>query len=602
MFRLVSKLIFVAFILFLPFKSFAASSMALGYEPKYKDGFSHFDYVNANAPKNGNINLSAFGTFQTLNPFLLKSISADGLNLLMFESLMEKSLDEPFSVYALLAKDIKLASDGLSVIFTINEHARFNNGDAVTAADVKFSFDTLTGEEAHPQFKIYYGDIKNAVVLDKYRVKFNFVQTNPELHLVIGGMPIFSKTWLNGKAFNKTLLEKPITSGPYLIDSFQPGKVIVYKKNPNYWANDLNVRRGMFNFKTITYKYFKDLTVALEGFKAGEFDFILENHSKRWARDYKGPKFKDGTLVKNTLKHSNNAGMQGFIFNTRLDKFSNAKTRQAISMALDFEWSNKNLFYGQYKRCNSYFSNSTLAATGKPTGLELALLNKHIKNQGKGSTLEPVFDTILQPASTAFPNSLRKNLRQATRLLKEAGWKINKGRLQNDKGEPLDFTILLAQKGFERIVAPFVSNLKKLGIHASYRTIDTTLYQHKIESFDFDMVVMSYGQSQSPGNELKNYFSSIAANKKGSLNLAGINNAVVDNLIDEIIYATDRVNLVAASKALDRVLLTGHYLIPNWYIAEHRVAYKNTLKGPKVLPLYYAATPYILKTWWVEEK
>ena len=601
MFQLISRLCFVAIALLYSFNTLAVPSMALGYTPKYKSNFSHFNYVNPNAPKNGTINLSAFGTYETLNPFLLKSISADGLGLLMFESLMEKSLDEPFSAYGLLAKDIQLAKDKLSVTFTINEKARFNDGSEVTATDVKFSFDTLTSDQAHPQFKIYYGDIKNAVVLDKYRVKFNFVKTNPELHLVIGDMPVFSKAWLHGKAFDKTLLDKPITSGPYIIDSFQPGKLINYKKNPNYWAKDLNTRKGMFNFERINYKYFKDLTVALEAFKAGDFDFILENHSKRWARDYNGSKFKNGTFIKQTLKHSNNAGIQGFIFNTRKAKFSNPKTRQAIAMAFDFEWSNKNLFYGQYTRCNSYFSNSEMAAKDAPTGLELQLLSKHIANKGKGSTLEAVFKEVVQPPKTTRPNSLRKNLRQATKLLKQAGWKIKNGKLQNNKGESLDFTFLLAQKGFERIIAPFVSNLKKLGITASYRTIDTSLYQRKVETYDFDMVVMRYGQSQSPGNELKNYFSSQAAAKEGSLNLAGISSPVVDSLIDEIIYSKDRLHLVTASRALDRVLLAGHYLIPNWYINVHRVAYKNNLEHPKTLPLYYEATPYMLKTWWLKE-
>jgi microcin C transport system substrate-binding protein len=413
---------------------------------------------------------------------------------------------------------------------------------------------------------------------------------------VIGEMSIFSEKWLNNKAFNKTLLDKPITSGPFLIESFQPGKTISYIKNPNYWGKDLNVRKGMFNFERIKYKYFKDLTVALEGFKAGSFDFILENNSKRWARDYVGPNFSNGKIKKESLKHSNNAGMQGFIINSRKEKFKNPLTREALALAFDFEWSNKNLFYNQYTRCDSFFSNSEMAAKGKPTGLELSYLEKY-----KGSMPEGVFSEPPIPASTLRPNSLRKNLRKATQLLKKAGWKIKNGFLVNTKGAPLKFDVLLAQKGFERILAPFVGNLKKLGIQANYRTIDTSLYQKKIEAYDFDMVVMSYGQSQSPGNELKNYFSSDAAKKNGSLILAGVSDKVVDSLIDDIIYAGDREHLVAASKALDRVLLAGHYLIPNWYINKHRVAYKNTLARPETLPLYFSVTSYMLKTWWLKK-
>ena len=575
--------------------SFAAPSMALGYSPKYKDDFTHFDYVNADAPQGGTLTLSSFGTYETLNPFLLKSISADGLGTLMFETLLEKSLDEPFSAYGLLAEDIALAEDQLSVTFTLRKEARFNDGSEVTAKDIKFSFDTIISDQAHPQFKLYFSGIKQAVILSKYKIKFEFKKVNPELHLVIGEMSIFSEKWLNNKAFNKTLLDKPITSGPFLIESFQPGKTISYIKNPNYWGKDLNVRKGMFNFERIKYKYFKDLTVALEGFKAGSFDFILENNSKRWARDYVGPNFSNGKIKKESLKHSNNAGMQGFIINSRKEKFKNPLTREALALAFDFEWSNKNLFYNQYTRCDSFFSNSEMAAKGKPTGLELSYLEKY-----KGSTPEGVFSEPPIPASTLRPNSLRKNLRKATLLLKKAGWKIKNGFLVNAKGTPLKFDVLLAQKGFERILAPFVGNLKKLGIQANYRTIDTSLYQKKIEAYDFDMVVMSYGQSQSPGNELKNYFSSDAAKKNGSLNLAGVSDKVVDSLIDDIIYAGDREHLVAASKALDRVLLAGHYLIPNWYINKHRVAYKNTLARPVTLPLYFSVTSYMLKTWWLK--
>lgn len=588
------KITFVFFMLLYNLQSWSQGAIALGYEPKYKTGFSHFDYVNPVAKKGGHIKLSSFGSYNSLNPFLLKSISANGLGTLMFESLLTKSWDEPFSAYALLAEDVALSDDNLSVIFKLNPKASFNNGKKLVADDVKFSFDTITSDQAHPQYQLYYKDIKKAVVIDNKTIKFEFKKENPELHLIIGDMPIFSKEWLQGNDFNKTVKNKPITTGPYLIDKMQEGKYITYKKNPNYWGRDLNTRRGFFNFDKITYKYYKDLTITLEAFKAGELDFILENNSKRWARDYGGKKFKTKTLIKEKLKHKNNAGMQGFVFNIRRDIFKDKKVRRAIGLALDFQWSNKNLFYDQYVRCDSYFSNSELAAAGEPNPEERKILTEF-----KNILPEGILDRkIILPPDTNPPSSLRKNLKLAKKLLTEAGWRHKDGVLQNKTGQKLQFSILLAQKGFERIVAPFVGNLKKIGILVDYRTIDTSLYQKKIEEFDFDMVVKSYGQSQSPGNELRQYFSSKSADKKGSANIIGIKNPLIDKLIDKVIYSKNRASLINATKALDRILLDGFYLVPNWYTNNHRIAYKNIFDKPDKMPLYYQTESYILSTWW----
>jgi len=576
----------------------AQPSMGLGYTPKYAVGFDHFDYSNAVAPKGGDLVLAGFGTFETLNPYLLKGLSAEGLGGLVFETLMEKSLDEPFSMYGLLAEDIDLAADGLSVQFHLNPMARFSDGSSVTAEDVKFSFDTLKSEQAHPQFRLYWGDVTEAVVLDERTIRFDFARKNPELHLTLGELPVFSRAWAGDKTFDKVVQSKPIASGPYQVAKFETGKYIRYQKNPNYWAKDLNVRKGFYNFDSVTFKYYKDMTVALEAFKAGEFDFQLENHSKRWARDYQGSKFKQGVINKETVSHSNNAGMQGFVFNLRRERFQDRGVRRAITLAFDFAWSNKNLFYGQYVRCDSYFSNTELAADkGKPMGDELALLEPF-----RDRLPAEVFAEKSQPPVSDNSRQLRKNLRQAKKLLTEAGWKIKQGRLVNAKGQVFEFEFLLAQKGFERILAPFARNLKKLGIKMNYRTVDTSLYQRRADTFDYDMMVVSYGQSQSPGNELKNMFHSNSANQNGSRNYMGLKDPVVDELLDKIIYAKNRAELKVAAQALDRVLMYGDYLLPNWYIDQHRIAYWNKFAYPKTLPLYFSATDWMLKTWWSNEK
>lgn len=571
-------------------------AQALGYEPKYGDDFEHFDYVNPQAPAGGRVNLASVGSFDSFNPFILKGMAAAGLNELMFETLMEKTLDEPYSQYGLLADDVELAEDGLSVTYRINVWARFNDGSKVGAADVKFSFDTLR-EKGHPFYRLYLGDIESAEVLDEQHVRFNFKRSNPELHMIVGELPVFSRAWLGNKDFTKVALEKPVTSGPYLIEQYELGKHITYKKNPDYWAANLPVRRGMFNFTEITFKYYRDLTVSLEGLKAGEFDFNHEYNSKKWARDYIGAKFRDKRIIVEELKHQNNAGMQGFIFNLRRPLFQDIRVRRAINLALDFEWSNRQLFYGQYERCDSYFSNSDLAAGALPQGRELELLEPYWEQLPA-----EVFLQEWQPPSTAPPSSLRKNLRQARALLQEAGWEYSDGALRNEDGEPFAFEIILAQKGFERIVAPFARNLGKLGIDVEYRTIDRALYQKHMDTFDFDMVVTSYNASQSPGNELISRFHSSSADEKGSNNLMGLKDPVVDALLDSVVYAKDRCELITAAHALDRVLLNGDYLVPHWYIGTHRIAYWDRFGRPQHPPLYYDPTDWLMKAWWANDQ
>ena len=573
--------------------AFASPSIALGYTAKYPANFKHFDYVNPNAPKGGKLNLSGFGNFDSFNPFILKGVSVNGLDDLIFESLMVQSADEPYSLYGHIANDIKLARNKLSVTFKLNPLARFSDGSPILAKDVKISFDTIKSKKGHPAYRFYWADIKQAIIVNKRTIRFEFVRKNPELHLIAAKIPVFSHKWVAGKSFDKLSRVMPIGSGPYSIEKYSLGKNITYQRNPNYWAKDLPTRRGMFNFDKITYKYYKDETVMLEALKAGEYDFKSVYHSKQWARDYTGEKFDTKKIIKEELKHHNNEGMQGFVFNTRRPLFKDKRVRRALTLAFDFSWSNNMLFYNQYTRCNSYFSNSELASSGLPEGKELALLNLYRKDlPGE------VFNKVWMPPTTKEKGALRKNLITAAALLKEAGWFIKDGILQNKDGLRFEFNVLLAQKGFERILAPFSYNLRKLGIVLNYRTVDVSLYSRRSRTFDFDLMVSSYPQKQSPGNELYNLWHSSSAKEEGSRNLIGINNKVVDKLIDHVVFAKNRKEMIIAVKALDRVLLHEEYLIPNWYIAVHRIAYWDKFAYPKNLPLYFSAEGWSLSSWW----
>ncbi|MGD8811158.1 MAG: extracellular solute-binding protein [Thioalkalispiraceae bacterium] len=574
----------------------AAPSIGYGYQAKYVPGFKHFDYVKPDAPKGGQIVLAGFGNFDSFNPFILKGVSAEGLGTLVFETLMVQSQDEPYSLYGHLAEDIQLARDRLSVTFRLNRKARFSDGSPVLAEDVKFSFDTIRSDKGHPYYRFYWADIKRAVVLNTRTIRFEFARKNPELHLITAQIPIFSRKWVGDTPFDKLNRKLPVGSGPYVVSEFELGKNVTYQRNPDYWAKDFPTRRGMFNFDKVKYKYYKDSTVMLEALKAGEFDYILVNHSKQWARDYVGPQFVSGKIIKQELPHKNNAGMQGFFFNTRRDLFKDKRVRKALTLAFDFDWSNRKLFYNQYTRCDSYFSNSELASRGLPQGDELQLLNR-FRNQ----LPDEVFNQEWHPPSTDEPGELRQNLRQAKKLLEQAGWFVKEGALQNAQGRRFEFDVMLAQKGFERILAPYAYNLKKLGIKLNYRTVDVSLYNRRTRTFDFDMIVSSYSQSQSPGNELYSFWHSRSADQEGSRNLMGINNPVIDQLIDKVVFARNRQQLITATRALDRVMLHSEYLIPNWYIAVHRLAYWDKFSYPETLPLYYSADPWVLSTWWVKK-
>ncbi len=572
--------------------TFANQSISIGYEAKYNI-FDHFDYVNVKSTKGGNIIISAFGTFDSLNPFLLKSLSPAQMNNLMFDTLMTRSLDEPSSSYTLIADSYKLARDKLSVTYFIDSLAKFSNGNRVTAYDVKFSFDLLMSESAHPQYRIYWSDIDSVIVEDEMTIKFNFKRENPELHMIIGDLPIFSKDWLSSEEFSKSFRKKPIASGPYTIKNFEIGKFIIYQRNPNYWAKNKPSRKYMYNFDQVTIKYYKDMTVALEAFKAGEYDYILENHSKRWARDYEGPNFLNNKIIKTELIHQNNSGIQGFAFNTRRNIFKDINLRKAITNIFDFEWSNKNLFYNQYLRSNSYFSNSELSSETNVTSAEIELAKKlsidryRVKNKNK----LPIHDS---------PKSFRESLIKSKRLLDQSGYYVKDNQLYSPTDTPININFLLAQKGFERILAPFKNNLKRLGININYRTVDLSLYQQRLDNYNFDMTVVSYPQSQSPGSELMSMFSSESVNKVGAFNFPGINDSDIDKLLHEIIYSSNRKNMIVSAHLLDRLLWNEYFMVPNWFINTHRIAYYNKFSQPQSLPLYYQATNYVLQTWSVK--
>jgi len=576
----------------------ASHGISIDGKLKYGSDFKQFDYVSENAKKGGKLQLHDNGSFDKMNPFTLKGTAPFGLEMFVFEPLAMGSLDEPFAEYGLIARDIELAEDRLSITFTIDENAKFSDGSPVTPEDVAFSLETFKSDKVHPFYPFYYQDIKEAKILDAHRVQFLFNRANRELHMIAAQIPVLSKSFFtkhpfNGGESNKVMIP-PIGSGPYIVSAINQGRSIIYTRNPEYWAQNHPVRRGMYNFDTIVVNYYKDQIVAVEAFKAGEFDFMMVNIAKQWARDMVGKRFDDGSLIKKRYPHQNNAGMQGFLMNTRRPLFKDLRVRQALTLAFDFKWTNMSLFYNQYTRSNSFFSNSYLAADGLPTGLELTYLEAFRDTLPKDVFTKP----LNAPDSNA--KGMRNNLRQAKQLLQDAGWTIKDGMLQNKDGLPFEFEISLVSPSFARVMAPYVKNLKKLGMTVDYRTIDPALYTNRIQTFDFDMIVHVYGQSLSPGNEQKNYWHSESAEHPGSRNLAGIKDPVVDAMVEKIIYAATQEELTAACKALDRILWYGYYIVPNWYLNVHRLAYHNIFQQPDILPLYYNHYQ-LLMTWWAKD-
>jgi microcin C transport system substrate-binding protein len=567
-------------------------AIAMNGEPKYGPDFTHFDYVNPDAPKAGLFRQAAIGTFDSLNPFIAKGNPADGAGL-VFDTLMVSSDDEPFTHYGLIAEKIEYPEDRSWVIFHINPKARFHDGEPVRASDVVFSFNTLT-QKGSPLYARYYADVTEVKALDAQRVRFRFgSKTNRELPLILGQLAVLPEKYWKKRDFDRTTLAPLVGSGPYKIESLKQGQSISYVLDKTYWGRTLPVNRGRYNFKRIHYDYYRDLTVAFAAFKSGEYDFRQENVSKQWATGYVGPPFEKGLLKKEAIKHSIPAGMQCFAMNQRRPFFSDRRVRHALAHAFDFKWTNRSLFYGAYNRTDSFFENSEMEADGLPNPAESALLEplrKHLWPE--------VFSMDYAPPTVKGKNGLRKNLRKALGLLRDAGWAVKDGVLRhNDTDKPFTFEILLAQPSFERIVLPFTANLKKIGIQANVRVVDTSQYINRLRDFDFDMIVASFGQSLSPGNEQRWFWHSESAKVPGTRNYCGIENKAIDRLVELVITAESRLDLIHRCKALDRALLWGHYVIPHWYSGEFRVAYTAKLKHPLRLPPYNLD----LYSWWIEE-
>ena len=575
-------------------KTNISHAIAMHGEPKYDQNFISVEYVSNNAEKGGNIVRSAIGTYDTFNPFTLKGTSAAGIGLL-YESLTVGSSDEAFTEYGLLAKSIEWPDDRSWVTFTLRDEAKWHDGKKITSDDVVWTFNTLM-EKGHPFYKYYYGDVSEVIKITENKVKFEFsTNTNKELVLIVGQLPVLPKHYWENKNFEETTLDVPIGSGPYKVKSFDAGRSITYELDMDYWGFENNIvpiKVGKDNMGSIRYDYYKDRGVEREAFKSGEIDFFSENTSKEWATGYDIDAVTEGLIKKELIPHENPQGMQAFAFNTRKDIFADKRVRKALSFAFDFEWTNKNLFYGAYKRTDSFFENSELASSGLPSQAELAYLNPYIDQLPK-----EIFNEEYSNPKTDGSGFIRNELQEATKLLQEAGWKLRDGKLVNSSGEPFEFEILLVSPAFERIVLPFIDNLEKLGINASLRTIDSSQYQKRIESFDFDMVVFTFSQSLSPGNEQRNFWSSGAADTNGSRNIIGIKNNVIDLLIENLINAKDREDLITISRALDRVLLWNYYVIPQWHISAYRVLYWDMFDQPKQKPKYSLG----FDTWWVNQ-
>ena len=570
-------------------------ALTLLNEVKYGADFDHFDYVEPDAPKGGTVRLATVGTgFDSLNPFILKGVKASGLGS-TYDSLLKRSLDEPSSAYGLLAESIRVAEDSAWVEFDLREGARWHDGTPLTVDDVIFSFETLMAE-GHPFYQSYFASVANVEAVDERTVRFTFQgDLNRELAFIVGDdLPIIPKHYWEGRDFAATTLEPPLGSGPYRIANVDPGRSITYERVPDYWGADLPVNVGQHNFATIAYDYYRDNTVAIEALKAYEYDFRAENSSQEWATSYNLPAVESGLMLKELVPDANGRGMQAFWFNTRRSKFADPKVREALGYAFDFEWSNKTLFYGQYTRTDSFFENSELASSGVPEGQELATLEPY-----RDSLPDDVFTTAFSlPVSDASGN-LRANLRTARQLLQEAGWEIQNGQLTNTaSGEVMRITFLLDSPTFERIVSPVIQNLERLGVQATLRTVDAAQYQNLVQNFDYDVVIETLAQSLSPGNEQREFFGSEAATTPGTRNYAGIQNPTVDALIETVISAPDRDTLVTATRALDRVLLSGHYVIPQWYLPATRIVYWNKFGQPEVAPDYALGFP---DTWWLDE-
>lgn len=565
-------------------------AIALYDEPKYPADFKHFDYVNSNAPKGGVFRTASKGTFDSFHPYIPKG---NAVSTGSVETLLVSSSDEPFTAYGLIAEKLEWPDDRSWIIFELRPEAKWHDGKQISVDDVIWSFETIISK-GEPQYRFYYSSVEKVEKLDERRVKFSFKEkNNRELPLIIGQLPILPKHYWETRDFEKTTLEPPLGSGPYRIASFEAGRFVVQERVEDYWGKNLPVNQGINNFDRIRTTFYRDDTAIRLALRSGGIDYRAENQAKAWAVDYDVPAVEKGWLKKERVSHRMPTGMQGFVFNTRRVQFANPKVREALGFAFDFEWTNRNLFFSQYTRTQSYFSNSDMASEEFPEGAELAVLETF-----RDSLPERVFNQVYQVPATDGSGWSRENLLKADQMLKEAGWVVHDmQRVHKDTGELFQFEILLVSQAFERIVLPMVRNLERLGINVRIRLVDQTQYVNRIRSFDYDMLVFVWGQSENPGNEQRNYWISSAAAQSGSRNLAGIKDPVVDQLVERIIASPNRAALIANTRALDRVLLSGFYVIPNWHIPADRILYWDKFSRPDIS----IKSGVMTNRWWFDQ-
>ena len=570
---------------------------------KYPARFTHFDWVNPQAPKGGTLRVMAFGTFDTLNPYTFKGTSPVttpnflqyGINelnepLMVGTGQYAPSGDEPASSYGLIARSVEYNENRSWVVFNLRPEARFHDGTPITAYDVAFSYRTLL-KEGHPLYRTSLQEVLRVDILNPQRIRFVFKRAgNPLLILRLGEMPVLPQHYWKDRDFKATTFEAPLGSGPYRITSVAPGRQIVFERVKDYWGKDLPVNRGKYNVDRMEVEFYRDADVAFEAFKADEFDIYIEHQAKNWASGYNFPAIRRGDVIKAQIPHQIPTQTQGLFMNSRRPTFTDARVREALGLMFNFEWTNRTLFSGAYRRAMSYYPNSEFSAGGVPVGHEWLLLKPWREQLPPRLFSEPF--SLPQTDGRGIP---RETLRKALGLLAEAGWKLNGQRLQNAAGQPLRLELLLVNPNLERILQPYVENLASIGIDARLRTVDRAQYKQRLDQFDFDMILMTLNQTLSPGLEQWQYFHSSQAGVKGSKNYAGITNPVVDHLLEQLLAAQNRDEQVAAGKALDRVLLWQHYIVPNWYLNYHRLAYRNRLA-------FVTTPPYTLglNAWWLK--
>ncbi|RMP11477.1 putative ABC-type nickel/dipeptide/oligopeptide-type transport system, periplasmic substrate-binding protein [Pseudomonas viridiflava] len=605
--RIVIRPFLLTISLALSFCANAAITESHGYAQfgvlKYPASFTHFDWVNPEAPKGGTLRMMAFGTFDTLNPYTFKGSSPVSTgNFLQYgvnelnEPLMvgtgqyDPSGDEPTSSYGLIAQSVEYSEDRSWVVFNLRPQARFHDGKPITAYDVAFSYRTLL-KDGHPQYRTALQEVQRVDILNRHRIRFVFKRSgNPLLILRLGELPVLPQHYWKNRDFKATTFEPPLGSGPYRITRVQPGRQLVFERVKDYWGKDLPVNRGKYNFDRVEVEFYRDSDVAFEAFKAGEFDIYIEHQAKNWANGYNFPAVANGQVIKAQIPHRIPTQTQGLFMNTRRAAFADIRVREALGLLFNFEWTNRTLFSDAYERSTSYYPNSEFSATGLPSGAEWLLLAPY-RDQLPAS----LFTQPFAPSKTDGGGIPRDTLRKALKLLADAGWTLSdKGLLNADK-QPLRFEILLVNPNLERILQPYIEDLRRLGIDAGLRTVDRAQYKQRLDRFDFDMILMTLQQTLSPGLEQWQYFHSSQAAINGSKNYAGIANPVVDALLNKLLGAQTRDEQVAAARALDRVLLAQHYSIPNWYLNNHRLAYRNRFA-------MVTTPPYTLglRAWWLK--